>query len=219
MTRRRRAALLLGLALVLGALAAADVHRREAAIDARLGPLTDVVVAREPLPAGRVVTLGDLATRRMPARYAPPGDPVFAAGLAGHRLAVPVAAGAALAPEMLASRPAAPEAAIGRGQRAVDVVAAASARAVVAGARVDVVVTTQHASRLALEDVEVLAARALPDEDGKPPRVTATLRVDVDQAVYLAAAQTFAREVRLLARAPGDRRRAGAFKVGDGLGA
>jgi pilus assembly protein CpaB len=35
--------------------------------------------------------------------------------------------------------------------------------------------------------------------------VEATLRVTVRQAVYLAAAQSFARELRLLPRAAGDR--------------
>ena len=37
------------------------------------------------------------------------------------------------------------------------------------------------------------------------------------QAVYLAAAQSFARDVRLLVRAPGDRRKVGALIVDDGL--
>jgi pilus assembly protein CpaB len=36
--------------------------------------------------------------------------------------------------------------------------------------------------------------------------VAASLRVTLRQAVYLAAAQDFARELRLLPRAPGDRR-------------
>ena len=62
----------------------------------------------------------------------------------------------------------------------------------------------------------MLAARAAATEDGEP-RVTATLRVTVAQAVYLAAAQSFARDVRLLARAPGDRRHAGELTVDDGL--
>ena len=43
--------------------------------------------------------------------------------------------------------------------------------------------------------------------------VAATLRVTVRQAVYLAAAGSFAREIRLLARAPGDRRRVGAVSA------
>ena len=39
----------------------------------------------------------------------------------------------------------------------------------------------------------------------------------VAQAVYLAAAQSFARDVRLLARAPGDRRKSATLVVDDGL--
>ena len=53
MSRRRRAALLLGLALLLGTLAATTVARRESALEAQIGPLVDVVVARTDLPAGR----------------------------------------------------------------------------------------------------------------------------------------------------------------------
>ena len=45
----------------------------------------------------------------------------------------------------------------------------------------------------------------------------ATLRVTVAQAVYLAAAQSFAQDVRLLARAPGDRREVGELVVEEGL--
>ena len=42
----------------------------------------------------------------------------------------------------------------------------------------------------------------------------ATLRVTLAQAVYLTAAGNFAREVRLLPRPAGDRRRAGRSSVG-----
>jgi pilus assembly protein CpaB len=222
-TRRRRALLLLGLALALGGLAAADVSRRERALRAQLGPLTDVVVARRLLAAGHVVRLGDLGVRRLPARYAPAGEPGFAGALAGQRLAVAVPAGGPVTPELLARAPRTPEAAVAGGQRAIEVVATGAPQAIVAGARVDVVVTSDRrggaagASRLALENVQVLAARAAAADDTTPPRVIATLRVTPAQAVYLAAAQTFARDVRLLARAPGDRRRVGAVTVGDGL--
>ena len=75
-------------------------------------------------------------------------------------------------------------------------------------------------TELALEDVEVLAAGRAPAAaaagDGAE-RVAATLRVTVRQAVYLAAAQAFAREVRLLPRAAGDRRRTGGLVVGEQL--
>ena len=75
-SRRRRAAVLLGLALVLGGLAASDVARRESAVRAQLGPAVQVVVARADLRAGRPVAAGDLALRQVPARYAPVGAAV-----------------------------------------------------------------------------------------------------------------------------------------------
>jgi pilus assembly protein CpaB len=223
-TRRRRASLLLGLALVLGALAATNVSHREAALRAQLGPLTDVVVARRDLSAGHVLGLADLASRRVPARYAPPGAAGFAPAVAAQRLAVAVPAGAPITSPLLVRRPASPAAAVHRGRRAVDVVATGSAQAVVAGARVDVLVTTERRdrspgiTRLALQDVAVLAARALPaTDDARQPRVLATLQVSAADAVYLAAAQSFAADIRLLARAPGDDARLRELTVDDGL--
>jgi pilus assembly protein CpaB len=83
---------------------------------------------------------------------------------------------------------------------------------------VDVLVTREGSgderggsTTLALEDVEVLAAGPAPQtgaaNDSGLPRVSLELRVSVRQAVYLAAAQSFARELRVLPRAAGDRRR------------
>jgi pilus assembly protein CpaB len=223
-SRRRRAALLLGLSLVLGGLAASDVARREAALAEQLGPEVEVVVAARELAAGRRLTEADLALRRVPARYAPPGDGLGSAALLGERLAVPVPAGGQVTPFQLETDRLPATAELERGERAVDVVAAAAPDAVVPGARVDVVVTREHgegrgAAELALEDVAVLAARpALAAEENQAPRVAATVRVTLRQAVYLAAAQAFAREIRLLARARGDRRQAGPFAVDAGLG-
>jgi pilus assembly protein CpaB len=223
-TRRRRALLLLGLALALGALAAANVSRREAAISAQLGPLTPVVVARHALRAGHVLALADLGSRLIPSRYAPPGGSAFAASLADQRLAVAVPSGGPVTAALLVRRPISPAAAVARGQRAIDVAAAGSARAVVPGARVDVLVTTERrdrgpgVTRLALQDVAVLAARALPATDeARQPRVLATLRVSAADAVYLTAAQSFAAGIRLLARAPGDDARLRTLTVDDGL--
>jgi pilus assembly protein CpaB len=222
-SRRRRAVLLLGLALVLGALAASDVARRESALREELGPLVDVVVARRPLDAGRRVKPADLAVRRVPERYAPGGGPVVPELLLGRRLAVPVPEGAQLTEHQLAHTATTAGPQVRRGERAAEVVAAATPE-LAAGARVDVLVTRDRGdgvaglTELALEDVEVLAARAAPPHETGDPRIAATLRVTVRQAVYLAAAGTFAREIRLLARAPGDRRHVGRMTVGDDLG-
>lgn len=211
--------MLLGLSLVLGTLSATHMARREAALRETLGPVVEVVVARKDLAAGATLELSDLGVRSLPARYAPPGEPAFAAALAGHKLAVAVPSGGAVSSELLERKPQTPESAIVRGERAVDVLATGSAAAVVAGARVDVLVTTERRTRLALENIEVLAARAAAaeDESKSPPRVRATLRVTVAQAVYLSAAQSFAQDVRLLARAPGDRREVGELVVEEGL--
>jgi pilus assembly protein CpaB len=225
--RRRRAATLLGLALVLGGLAASDVSRREAAVAAQLAPIVDVVVARGDLPAGRRLTARDLATRRLPARFAPAGAAADPVELVGRRIAVPVPGGGYLAAGQLDVDAAPPGAAVGRGERAAEVVGAGSPALVRPGVRVDVLVTRGDAdgargggTELALEDVEVLAAApaaGAADRDAGVPRVAATLRVTLRQAVYLAAAQDFARQIRLLPRAPGDRRRGGRLTVGAGL--
>ena len=217
MSRRRRAALLLGLALVLGALAASDVARRESALRAELAPMGEVVVASGPLEAGRRLRAGDLARRSVPVRFAPVGSVgVSPELLIGRRLAVPVAGGGPVGPLLLEPDAPPPGSGVGRGERAAEVVAAAAPGTVAGGARVDVLVTRDRgagagATELALQDVEVLAARPAEATDGAErragPAVAATLRVSVRQAVYLAAAGSFAREIRLLARAPGDRSR------------
>jgi len=101
-----------------------------------------------------------------------------------------------------------------RGERALDLVAVGAADTVVAGARVDVLVTYEGragasgTTRLALADVEVLAARPPPSADqpdsaGGLPRLLATLRVTVRQAVALTGAAAAARQVRLLPRPRG----------------
>ena len=216
MSRGRRAALLLGLALVLGSLAAADVSQREAALEARLGPLTERVVAARDLAPGRKLRMRDLALRRLPERYAPPDGVAAPAELAGQRLAVAVTQGGFVGVgDVRLTGTGAP---VRRGERTTELIAAGSPEWVVPGARVDVLVTRERGdggpggAELALEDVEVLDARPVGgDEAGGPRQVAATLRVGVRQAVYLASAQAFAREIRLLPRAPGDRSRTGGF--------
>jgi pilus assembly protein CpaB len=210
-SRRRRAALLLGLALVLGALAASDVARRERALQEQVGPAVEVLVASAPLTAGRRVEAGDLAVRRVPERFAPAGV-VVPELLVGRRLAVDVPAGAPVDVHLLERAAVGPV--LRRGERAADVLARASPDLVVDGVRVDVVVTRERATELALENVEVLGAQPVK---GEGSQVLATLRVTVAQAVYLAAAGSYATEIRLLARAPGDRETAGRLAVGRDL--
>jgi pilus assembly protein CpaB len=225
MSRRRRAIALLGLALLLGGLAASDVARREAAVRAQLGPPVEVLVARTDMAAGRDVKAADLAVRRVPARYAPIGAASVPETLIGRRLVAAVPRGGYLGAGQLETGPDVAGPPVRKGERAAEVVGLGAPGLVVPGARVDVLVTRDGeggataGTELALEDVEVLAARAAGpgarDDGGR--RVAATLRVTVRDAVYLAAAQSFAREVRLLPRAAGDRERSGRLSVGPEL--
>ncbi len=214
MTPRRRALLLLALALLLGALAAASVHRREAALARALGPSALVLVTRVGVEAGALPAQARPLLRRLPRRYAPPDAVAGAGGLAGARTAVALPAGSILTASVLRRPGAAPQWAVGPGERVAEVVAHGDPRAVLPGVRVDVLVTREAdggragATVLALEDVQVLAAHPAAPDAADPQggaRVAASLRVRVRDAVYLAAAQAFARDVRLLVRAAGDR--------------
>jgi pilus assembly protein CpaB len=220
MSRRRRAAVLLGLALVLGGLAASDVARREGALTRRLGPLQSVLVARTATPEGATVKASALARREVPARFAPPGALAEPHQVAGLQSRVRLPAGAFVTADVLRD-PAQRTAPGGArpGERIAEIIARGDPETIVAGSRVDVLVTREAGgggaghTRLALQDVDVLDARPAPaaqDGENDPPpgeRVAVSLRVTVRQAVYLTAAESFAREIRLLARAPGDRRR------------
>jgi pilus assembly protein CpaB len=220
MTRRRRAAVLLGLAFLLGGLAASDVAGREAALRRAVGPTVPVVVARTAVAAGAPLDAQHLAERRVPARFAPSAAYATPSALAGTRAAVPLTAGEDVTPSAVDDGTRAAGAPVHPGERVADLVARGSADLIHAGGRVDVLVTRERgdgtgATSVALEDAEVLAARAVlsDDDDGGSAReasagqsVAVSLRVTVRQAVYLAAAQSFARELRLLPRATGDHR-------------
>jgi pilus assembly protein CpaB len=221
MSRRRRAAVLIGLSIILGALAASNVSSREAALRREIGPPVPVLVARRGVAAGARLDPRLLAVRRVPTRYAPAGAYRSPAEVAGLRAAVAIPAGADLDPAIVDDGTTAPGGAgpaLRAGERVAQIVAVGSAQALGPGARVDVVVTREGtgdaagSTSLALEDVEVLSVARAPEGGGNGsdaglPRVALELRVSVRQAVYLAAAQSFARELRVLPRAPADRRR------------
>jgi pilus assembly protein CpaB len=221
MTRRRRAAVLLGLALILGGLAASDVAGREAALRRAVGPTAPVVVARTRIAAGTPLTARNLTIRQVPARFAPAlayGSP---AALAGAKAAAALQPGEDVTPAAVddGTSAAASGAPVRAGERVADLVARGPASLIRAGTRVDVLVTRESgagagSTTVALEDAEVLAARPAATGDdtgaattaGDGQRVAVSLRVTVRQAVFLAAAESFARELRLLPRAAGDRR-------------
>lgn len=229
--RRRRAFVLLSLALASGGLAASQVRSAVARVEARVGRPLPVLVARRDLPADARLAGRDVAVREVPRRFAPRDALDSSVGAVGLRTAVAVPAGGYLTAGALQSGGGKPGGALRRGERAVELAVAggeALAGGVAPGARVDVLVSTEQRSGpgrtfLALEDAELLALRA--GASGEPggeagasaqASATATLRVSLRQAVYLTAAENFAREIRLLPRPPGDRRRVGPAPVSAG---
>ena len=227
--RRRRGLLLLSVALASGGLAASQVHERERRAAERLGPVVDVLVAARDIPAGGRVSRAALALRRVPARFVPSDALASVAGVIGARVAVPVGAGGYLSAGVFGGgEEGGGTHGVRRGERAATVeVAGGSALAELgAGAHVDVLVSTESGAgggrtMMALAGAELVRlddsgggtdGYADADAGAAPagPTARATLRVSVRQAIYLTAADNFAREIRLLARPRGDRSRAGA---------
>ena len=225
------------IALVCGGFAASKVTGRMREVEAAVGAPVGVLVAVRDIAPGAELRRADLAVREVPERFAPPDALVSPNDVVGLSVPSPLTKGAYLTSAAFARSAGQEEGgasgALRRGERAVQVAVAgagALGESMVPGARVDVLVSTEARegpgrTLLALEDVELLDLGAV---DGAAPAEgegaagsasrSATLRVTLSQAVYLTAAQNFAREVRLLPRPPGDRRRAGREVVAaDGL--
>jgi pilus assembly protein CpaB len=233
--RRRRGLLLLAVALASGGLAASQVSERERSVEERVGPLVPVVVAARELSPDQKLLPVDLALRRVPARFVPPDALGAPESLVGARTAAAVASGGYVTSGVLEGAAAGRGGTLRPGERAVEIAVGGGSALGGAGegSRVDVVVSTrphEGAGRtfVALEDVELLGLRANRGAEsyegadagatGEAPvaAALATLRVTLRQAVYLAAAENFGHEVRLLVRPPGDRRRRGRWSVAEG---
>lgn len=231
-TRRRRGLVLLVLAVACGALAASEVGDRVSEVEGRIGVPVPVVVAARDIAPGAELSRADLRLSNVPQRFAPPDAPTSPAQAVGLRTAGPVAAGSPITAGVVGATTSGegPRALRG-GERAVEVTVAGGRsllETAAPGAHVDVLVSTDPgdgpgSSFVALEDVELLGlaaggSGAAPlDADlsaGPAAAAVATLRATLRQAVYLTAAQSYAREIRLLPRPPGDRRRVGRATVG-----
>jgi pilus assembly protein CpaB len=217
--RRRRGLILLAVALVSGALAAAQVDGQVGGAGRGGGPAVAAVVAVRDLRAGERLVPAALAVRRVPAAYVPRGTVASVSEALGERLAVPLARGGYVTAVQLG---AGTGGSLRRGQRAIEIAVSGGQAldAATPGTRVDVLISTEPRDRpgrtfVALQDVELLALRqggASQDADNGAARTataTATLRVSLKQAVYLSAAENYAREIRLLPRPPGEGDRGG----------
>jgi pilus assembly protein CpaB len=230
-SRRARGLALLGAALACAGLAASSVSRYTNDVRAQVGPPVSVLVAHRDLPRGTPIT-PRLATeafelRRVPTRFAPPGALASATAAQGFRLATALRPGDYLTDSILVSgRGAGPAEVAGGRIVEIEVAGARSfASALHPGTHVDVLITTDRGAGpartyLALQDAELAAfSPASGGPDPESARATAGLRVSLRQAVLLTAAQNFARELRLVPRSEGDRRRLGPIGVSaTGLG-
>jgi pilus assembly protein CpaB len=193
----------------------------------RLGPQVDVLVAARDIAAGARVTRGAVGVRRVPVRFAPSDALPSAEVVVGARTAAAVAAGGYLTASLFKDGNQGEDGGLRRGERAVtvEVGGGSAVEALRPGARVDVLVSTETGAAggrttMALAGVELLrveseaatAYEAGDTVDGSSragPTALATLRVSVEQAIYLTAADNFAREIRLLPRPSGDHSRVG----------
>lgn len=216
MSRRGRA-LAFVLAAVFAAVVAATIADGYGASVARgYGALRPVVVAEADLDAGQAIEPrqagSELALRRVPVRFVPPGaleNPAEAIGL------VP-AASIPSGSYLLASQLHPPRVdavgalGLGRGRHPVEIAVSGAEALLVAGAqpvgeRVDVVVTTEPSGSGAGRTYVAAAAVPLlalgPGGEGAAEGVaSATLGLTRRQALRLIAAESFARRLTLLAR-------------------
>jgi pilus assembly protein CpaB len=189
-------------------------------VRAQVGPLAPVLVARTAVPRGGQLTPANipryLAARRVPVRFVPLGSLRLVRDVVGLRARVRIPAGSYLNAALLADRSehVARRRQDGLGDTRVVAVAvegAAFEDAPPPGARVDVLITSDRGPNaprtyLALQRIELVDFKPSgTGDDGA--KAVASLRVTLRQAVLLTAAENFARELRLVPRAPNDQRR------------
>ncbi|MGK2878112.1 MAG: hypothetical protein ACSLFF_05995 [Solirubrobacterales bacterium] len=163
------------------------------------GPMRAVLVAETPLEQGmKLVAEGALATRSVPARFAPPdalGDPSEAIG---EHLQAAVPVGGFVTRSMLSGGDAAaPRFKLRAAERAitVDAIVSPSGESLAAGDRVDLYASgfggDQRTTTL-ISGAEVLAA----EEGAAAGRMRATVRLSRDQVAAVVRADVFAHELR-----------------------
>ena len=216
---------MLGLAAVCAGLAASSVDRYTDDVSAQVGPLREVVVARTDLRRGTLVTAAVARTalelRRVPRRFVPPRSLVAPQQAIGFRTLATLSAGDYVGEAQLGTADPPRRGTPMQGGRLVEIAvtgAESIGDALRPGAVVDVLVTTENNQRprtyLALQRVPLVDFRdtaAARNREGAD--ATATLRTTLRQAATLIAAENFAREVRVVPRAPGDVRRLGPTSV------
>ncbi len=216
MGRRGRALAFLVAAVLAAAAAAAIADGYGAGVARGYGELRPVLVAGEELKAGHEIAprqAAALESRRIPARFVPPGALVNPAEAIGLVPTGTVPAGSYLLASQLRPPRGGPSGppGLGRGRRPVEIAVSGAEALLVAGAqpvgnRVDVVVTAEPSGSGAGRTYVAAAAVPLlalgPGADGAAGEglAAATLGLTRPQALRLIAAESFARRVTLLPR-------------------
>jgi Flp pilus assembly protein CpaB len=214
-SRRARAIVFLGLAFLTAALAAGIADSYGSRVASGYGPLRQVVIATKSLEAESALGAADIArgleARRVPVRFVPAGalrDPREALGLAPT---IELEPGSYLVASQLRARQprSEPRGTLGPSRRPVEIAvsgaeALLATGASVAGARVDVIVTTEPSGSgpgrtyVAATAVPLLALGPGADGPGPGGTAAATLALTKRQALRLIAAESFARKLTLL---------------------
>lgn len=217
MSRRGRALAFVLAALFSAVVAAAIADGYGNSVARGYGALRPVLVARADLGAGRAIdparAAGALERRRVPAQFIPPGALESPAEAIGLVPAAPIPAGSYLLASQLHPPRVDGAAALGlgRGRHPVEISVSGAEALLVAGAqpvgeRVDVVVTTEPSGAgsgrtyVAAAAVPLLALGPGADGAATEGAAAATLGLTRGQALRLIAAESFARQVTLLAR-------------------
>jgi Flp pilus assembly protein CpaB len=215
MSRRTRAVAFSAMALAAAVVAAAIVAGYGSSVARGYGPLRPVVVLGSGLPAGRQIgpeeVGSSLEVRRVPARFVPPGALAVPGDALGLVPRAPLPGGSyLLAAQLRPPRAGRPKPlGLPGGRRPVEIsVSGAGALLaggpVPAGARVDVVVTSESSGAgpgrtyVAAAAVPLLALAPGPDGSEPGGISSATLGLTRGQALRLIAAESFARKLTVL---------------------
>lgn len=215
MSRRARAVAFALLAAFAAALAAGIADGYGSSVAQGYGPLRPVVIAERGLRAGEALGPAEVAaalgSRRVPARFVPPGALAIPGDALGLAPTAAVPAGSyLLAAQLRPPRRSRSEGVALEGHRRPVEITVSGAEALLAAgsaprrARVDVVVTTEPSGAgagrtyVAAAGVPLLALGPGADGPGPGGASAATLGLTKREALRLIAAESFARKLTLL---------------------
>ncbi len=232
--RRRRGLILLLLAGATAALSVSLVTRHTDAVNAQLGPLQEVLMTKKDLPKDTFIKPDNveryLEVRLVAERFVPRKHFSSVDQVVGLKSQVDIPAGTYVSIGQVSDAESQNDQEIRDGLRAVEISVEASrflAGMIVPGSRVDFLVTMDgeggpSVTYLAYENLPVLRAVKADDEGGKADglgseggsrRMLVTVRVTAKTAVYLVAAENFAKQLRVLPRPVGDNKRVGSLSM------